>query len=86
MMLKAATLAALLTAANTVEGQIGMGIPCHKLNRLKLTIISQCAECRLGHRARPAQQRFRGIESWEDCRDKCNDDDQCSHFKFKVLL
>jgi len=45
--------------------------------------VSIASECKMGHTVKPSSQRFRGIETWENCRDKCNEDDQCSHFKYK---
>ena len=41
-------------------------------------------ECKVGFTAKPSQKRFKGIKIWEDCRDKCNDE-ECSHFSYKVI-
>ena len=58
----------------------------HKATSHKLkSKTTKYAECKMGHTVKPSSQRFRGIETWENCRDKCNEDDQCSHFKYKVL-
>ena len=42
------------------------------------------SECKTGFTAKPSRQRFKGIETWEDCRDKCNQE-ECTHFSFKVI-
>ena len=72
----------LLYASLSLLHQVGhMLFGSHKLK----SISTKYAECKIGHPVRPSSQRVRGIETWEKCRDKCNEDDQCSHFKFKVL-
>ena len=80
MMLKAATVAALYVSVSIASGR------SHALWKPQLkSKPTKYAECKIGHTVRPSSQRFRGIETWENCRDKCNEDNQCSHFKFKVL-
>ena len=60
----------------------------------------ECSDCKVGFTLKSIWiEKQRGsIETWEDCRDKCNDDNEyhpgnnnnqhwpCTHFKFKVKV